>query len=361
MFIIKRFKLFDEETAGEGSTGGSGDVESSDSFDIGDAAKEIASQLGGYVEEDNLDDEDDDISGESDEETENDDEGDSKESTDKTKEEETEEEEDDKGDKGEIEPPNTWTKAAVAEWKHIPEVAKAEILKREQDILKGIEQYKGAADIGDKLMNLVAPYRESIASRTSDPFQFIDNILKADHLLITSAPEAKLQIFKDLAADYGVKLEQDGEVTFEDSTVTDLRQKITSLESKLDAQVTQTAETKKAEYELEVNTFASDSKNEHFNTVANDIAALFKTGVKMTLQEAYDKAVWANPVTRALEIAKLTAKDSEKKEDAEDPKSKNKSAKTGVRSIRRAPTTAKKPQSLDELLDTAYDSVVGKS
>ena len=42
-------------------------------------------------------------------------------------------------------------------------------------------------------------------------------------------------------------------------------------------------------------TFALDTKaHPYFDEVADDIIALLKTGA--SLQEAYDKAVWANPV-----------------------------------------------------------------
>ena len=65
----------------------------------------------------------------------------------------------------------------------------------------------------------------------------------------------------------------------------------------------------KAKVESDVAAFA-DAKDEHnnpkhpyFNDVADDIIPFLNAGA--SLQDAYDKAVWANPVTRAKEQARL--------------------------------------------------------
>lgn len=52
----------------------------------------------------------------------------------------------------------------------------------------------------------------------------------------------------------------------------------------------------------EVNAFAADPAHPFFDEVSDDIVAFLKTGA--SLAEAYEKAVWANPVTRQKEIAR---------------------------------------------------------
>lgn len=55
-----------------------------------------------------------------------------------------------------------------------------------------------------------------------------------------------------------------------------------------------------ARIEKEVEAFAADPAHPFFDELSDDIAAILKTGA--SLAEAYEKAVWANPVTRAKEI-----------------------------------------------------------
>jgi S1-C subfamily serine protease len=58
----------------------------------------------------------------------------------------------------------------------------------------------------------------------------------------------------------------------------------------------------KAAITKEVNAFATDPAHPFFDEVSDDIIAILKTGA--SLAEAYEKAVWANPVTRQKEIAR---------------------------------------------------------
>ena len=56
----------------------------------------------------------------------------------------------------------------------------------------------------------------------------------------------------------------------------------------------------RARIEIEVNAFAADPEHPYFDELSDEIVAILKTGA--SLAEAYEKAVWANPVTREKEI-----------------------------------------------------------
>lgn len=72
-----------------------------------------------------------------------------------------------------------------------------------------------------------------------------------------------------------------------------------------------------AERRKEIETFAADPANPHFEEVSNDMVTLLQGGVCKTLPEAYEKAVWANPVTRAKEIARQQAEATRKAQETE--------------------------------------------
>ena len=95
-----------------------------------------------------------------------------------------------------------------------------------------------------------------------------------------------------------------------DPTVKALQDKVDRLESGMTQREQQELTTAKAKVADEVNTFASDKANQYFDEVADDILPFLNAG--LSLKEAYDKAVWANPVTRAKEQARI-AQTTEKK------------------------------------------------
>lgn len=202
--------------------------------------------------------------------------------------------------------PKTWRKEAAELWGTLPETARAEILKREEDMFKGLESYKADAQIGRSMKSVLDPYMPVLQQYGIEPTQQVASLMQAHHTLALGTPEQKSQLFRQLAADYGVNL---GELAssaevFIDPAVQALQSQVNSLQSTLTARERAEQQTRMASITTEIETFASDPKNAHFDTVANDIAAMLKSGAAKTLQEAYEKAVWANPVTRQQEIVR---------------------------------------------------------
>lgn len=204
--------------------------------------------------------------------------------------------------------PRTWRKEAAAIWETIPELARAEIAKREEDIFKGLEGYKQQAEVGKALTEILNPYREVIQASNAHPLQFIQGILQVDTLLRKGTPEQKAQVWAQLAKGYGIDPGQPpGEMPYVDPEVKNLRAELHAIKSKLDTQSEATANQLREKLRSEIDAFANDPANVHFSEVANDIAQLLSSGVAADLKSAYDKAVWANPVTRAKEQARLSA------------------------------------------------------
>lgn len=202
--------------------------------------------------------------------------------------------------------PKTWRKEAAELWGTLPEAARAEILKREDDMFRGLEAYKADAAIGRSMKSVLDPYAPIMQQYGIDPAQQVASLMQAHHTLALGSPEQKAQLFRQLAADYGVNL---GELAssaevFVDPAVQALQSQVNSLQSTLTARERAEQQTRMASITSEIEAFASDPKNAHFDTVANDIAAMLKSGAAKTLQDAYEKAVWANPVTRQQEIAR---------------------------------------------------------
>jgi hypothetical protein len=208
--------------------------------------------------------------------------------------------------------PHTWTPAIQAKWAALDPEVRAEIAKRENDMVKGIAQYKGASDLAKDLATALRPVIPDLQRHQVTPQTFIGN-LTAAHVALSNhnvpMEQRAAQALQYLKTSYGIDLVAEikkipaQEEAFVDPQVKGLRDQITSLQSRLDEGDSRTAAQIRTSLSNEVMAFASDPANLHFNDVADDIALLLHgsraAGQPLSLKDAYDKAVYANPLTRA--------------------------------------------------------------
>ena len=205
-------------------------------------------------------------------------------------------------------PPKTWRPEAAAKWQALPPEVQREVLKREDDIFRGIESYKADAEVGKSVQRILSPYMPMLQAAGLSPLDQVDGLMKAHHTLATGTPEQKSLLFQRLAQDYGVSLENlSGEPSFVDPQVAALQSQLAGLQSRLMEREAREANAARQALQEELNTFASDPAHQYFDEVAGDIAALLRAGAASSLADAYEKAVWTNPATRAKEQARLTA------------------------------------------------------
>ena len=261
-------------------------------------------------------------------------------------------------------PPKTWRKEASAHWAALPSEIKAEVLKRESDIFAGLETYKADAGFGKSIKAVVAPYEQILRANNMDPAQTIGGLMNAHYTLATGTPEARVQLFQKLAKDYGIDLGQlsgqpAGEAPYIDPAVAALQKELQTVQSQLSATAQQQHQQRRAEVSRQVDVFAADPKNVHWNDVADDITRLISTGVAGTLQEAYDKAVWLNPVTRAKEVTRTAAEATSKAQaEAKAKADKAKAAMAAnVHTKARNGSAATPLGSLDDTLEASLASI----
>ena len=243
--------------------------------------------------------------------------------------------------------PKSWPKEKHEVWGKMAPEAQEFYELREKQMLDGIEQYKGDAGFGKAMREVTQPYKAFITSQGADEPKAVQFLLNAHYRLSTATPEQRNQYFAHLAKSYGVDLgtvAKTGETQQQvDPHVQALTQKVDSLQSSLTQREQHALAEAQVKVAKEVEAFASDPKHVYFDECADDIVALINAG--HTLDEAYDKAVYANPVTRAKELARLQA-DNEKmlREKAKaEADAARKAAGNNVRSsnTRKAPTEPK--------------------
>lgn len=350
----------DEEAGSEGGVGGTGGSNDSDDFDMESAISDISKDL--FPSDEKDESEEDDLEGVKvdGEEDANKSEGDGTEKKDDKDESKPDGAE---GNTSQSQAPNTWKKEVAAEWDKIPEVARQEILRREQEIHQGIEGYKVAASVGDTFYQIAKDYTQNIESRGIKPLDMVASFFNIEHTLANGSMDQKVEVLQKIAAEYGIILDGNGNYTFQDDSVMELKKEVQTLKQQENDRLARSQTETKEKISNEINQFASDPANTHFNTVANEMVVLLSANKNMTLKEAYDKAVWMNPTTRALEIAK----ENKKIQDEAEAKRKEEVAKAKkLSSVNLSKTNgdAKKGKvtgSWEDNLAKSYDDIVSRA
>lgn len=209
--------------------------------------------------------------------------------------------------------PSSWRKEAQAEFAKLSPLVKDEILRREDSIHKGIEQYKGAAQRGQAFDEAAQPYTSLLQQLGVQPQEAFKALLNAESQLRNGSPAQKAQMTLKLISDYGIDRDavlqalQGGEQPQVDPAYQQLHQKVQSLESQ-QAERERTDRARESEaLNSEIARFSQGK--EHFEAVRDDMAALIQVGKAKTLDEAYQKAIRLNDDVWKAEQAKQRAAD----------------------------------------------------
>ena len=232
------------------------------------------------------------------------------------------------GDKP-LTPPIGWSPASKAEFAKLPEHLKADIVKREKDIAKGLEAKALEVKRYQPLEELLAPRRERWAMAGADEATAIKQLLAASDWLERDPASA----IAYLAKQYNVTSAQAGSqvnVAPQQNAISRPSPEIANLQHQLLTLQEQLQQQNQTVYVEQVEAFAADPKNLYFENVREDMGILIREGRAKTLQEAYDRAIWANPETRAILIAEQASKGGNGAQEASERARKAKNAGSSV-------------------------------
>lgn len=251
--------------------------------------------------------------------------------------------------------PQSWKKEMHEHWSSLSPDVQDYIELREQQMREGIDVAKEDASLGRDLRDVLSPYNELLESQGIDQKTAVQLLLNAHHKLSTAqSDQERIDAFNQMAQSYGINL--DGSKPTEQ--VQQLQNEINQLKQIVSQSQQMTLQEKQARTMQEVEAFASE--HEFFDDVAEDLAAFIRTG--MTLEEAYEKAIWANEVTREKELARLETQKQEKLEKEKHEKlekaKKAKSANVKTRDTNKAPT-GPKGKMFDDL-NEIYEEIQGR-
>ncbi len=211
---------------------------------------------------------------------------------------------------------------------------------RENQMAEGVKAVAEDARFGKTLKEVIAPYKGLIQAQGLTEDKAIGTLLNAHHILTNAPPQQKAQYLSQLARSYGIDLGQTPQTqTQVDPMVRQLQQQVSQITNQLTQTQTRELEAKRLEVSTQVEKFAS-ADHPYFDEVADDIVAYINAG--HSLEDAYQKAVWANPLSRQKEIDRISKEEQAKfKENARlEGLSARKASATNLngRDTRRTPT-----------------------
>lgn len=252
--------------------------------------------------------------------------------------------------------PSSWPKEMHEHWGATPRKVQEYWTTREKQMLDGLEQYKGRAKLAQDFEAMTQPFQQTLRQLGISPIEAAQSLLQADHRLRYATPEQKMELAKHFLKNYGIDpaaLTGSGGAAQPpvDPMLTQMRAEVDSIRSAFVAQQQAALDEARARVAKEVDGFASDSQaHPYFDEVADKIAEYIQLG--RSLQDAYEEAVWANPVTRAKEQARLlTEHEAKLKENARlDALPKKRAASVNVKSSDTTRTPTEPVGTLEETI-----------
>lgn len=267
----------------------------------------------------------------------------------------------DAGQRESIQPPSSWRANVREQFAALPAEVQEEVLRRESDFHRGIEQYRTDADYGRNLKSVFAPYQQDFASLGVNETQAVSSLLQTERTLRLGTPEQKLAIFQSMASSYGVPVEalvsDDGDVLQTAMLNAQLTSRLNQLEQQLHGFTTAQQSQVQAQVTDSVTKFASDPANKWFSDVREDMGRLLEGGIAADLQDAYDKACNMRPDIRAAIAAQQQREADEKRQKEAQQRviQAKKSASVNVRQSGPKPVASNAPRTIDDTLREVYD------
>ena len=186
-------------------------------------------------------------------------------------------------------------------------------MKREEDIGRGISHYKQQAEYGNAVQQTVQPYMPMINAAGSTPARTIGSMLDTFYRLKTSDPQQKAHLLMQVAQQHGADMSvfQNGidpeQMQLQQhlqplqSQIAELQQNLSQREQLAQQQEVSQAQNSIASFSNEVDE-SGKLRYPHFDIVRNTMADIIESnerqGFKISLEQAYDNAVWATPEIR---------------------------------------------------------------
>jgi hypothetical protein len=229
-----------------------------------------------------------------------------------------------------IDAPVSWSAEQKAKWATLPPDTREYIAQRDKESHEAISRAGQQIKAFEPVRNVIEQFATTFQKNGLQPHEGIARMMAVNEMLEAN-PRAAIA---EIAKAYGVNLQGESEqaATPENQRIAELEAKIAKMDSHLTAQQRQQVADENRTLAREIADFAKDKP--HFESVRKVMAGLMTSGAAETMQEAYDKAIYADPTIRqSLQVdAQKAAEDKRKADEAERVAKAKKAAGVNVKS-----------------------------
>ena len=242
-----------------------------------------------------------------------------------------------------IDAPLSWSAEKKAEWSSVPPTVQEYILQRDKESHEAISRAGQQIKAFEPISKVIEQYGHVFQKNGLQPHDGIARMMAVNEMLESDAPTA----IREIAKAYGVNLQ--GETTQDADSgnreVAELKAELARVKSHLTAQDRQREAAESQTLAREIADFAKDKP--HFESVRKVMAGLMQSGAAETMQDAYEKAIYADPTIRqSLQAdAQKAAEDKRKAEEAERVV---KAKKAGAVNVKSSPAASNGPRTMDD-------------
>lgn len=240
--------------------------------------------------------------------------------------------------------PPSLSAAVKAQWNELPPAVRKDIARLEETVQTAKAEWGRKGERLNRFEQIIGPNLDNWRLRGLDEYSGIQSLIAAQSILDRNPVQGLLEVARSygitpahMAQAFGLSqasAPQPGPEGQQAPTanpdfqaalqqhLSPLAQQVQTLQQQLSQSQQQSEAAKLAEAQREIETFAADPANMYFSNVSdgllNIIALDRQNGGNMSLKEAYDRAIWADPTIRPLLLdAQTKAAEQKAKEDAE--------------------------------------------
>lgn len=228
--------------------------------------------------------------------------------------------------------PVSWTPAAREEWAKLPSTVQQEVMRREREITQTLTQTSEARNFYAEFSKTVQPFLRDIESENSTPLKAVEHMFNTAGWLRRGSPQQKAGIVANIIGQYGIDVNVLDEILAsgaarnpalfsgqqtdmsEDRLVQAVEQRLAPVlkfVSTLQERIQTTEKQQEEEMVQSSREFLDDPKNEFAWDVKDDMADILelaaRRGQKMSLQDAYSRAIMLHPtISKIVESRKTT-------------------------------------------------------
>lgn len=265
-----------------------------------------------------------------------------------------------------LDPPARWSATHKEKFASLPREAQEILLEREADVTKHLTQR--TQELAERsrsyqqIEEVIAPRRQQFAVDGMSDAQAIGQLFA----LSDYAARDPAGFVRWFAQQRGVSLESTtNEPDNTDPALKAVRDEVAALRAQRESEERARLQAEQSEIYRRVTEFQNavsdtgEPEHPHFDAVRSDMAALIRANPGLSLEDAYERAVYANPETRkAVLSAQKAAEDAER---AKAAKAKAEAARKAAGTPLRTPNGQFAPaaRSMDDTLSAVYDAMSG--